>query len=139
MMLARDVAVGDDLPPLEVPAISRADLALFAGASGDHNPVHIDIDFARAAGRDDVFAQGMLVMAHLGRLLTAQVPVGSLRSFSTRFVAITRVHDRLVCRGRVGAIEETEGERRAHLELSVTDATGETKLVGAAVVALPSS
>ena len=47
------------------------ELALFAGASGDHNPIHIDIDFARKAGMPDVFAHGMLSMAWLGRLLTA--------------------------------------------------------------------
>ena len=41
----------------------RATLALFAGASGDHNPIHIDLDVARSAGLDDVFAHGMLSMA----------------------------------------------------------------------------
>ena len=44
------VQVGDALPPLALPPITRTMLALFAGASGDHNPIHIDIDFARAAG-----------------------------------------------------------------------------------------
>ncbi len=40
--------------------VDRTTLALFAGASGDHNPIHIDIDFARRAGMPDVFAHGML-------------------------------------------------------------------------------
>lgn len=137
MSLPPDVAVGTALAPLELPPITRAQLALFAGASGDHNPIHIDTDFARASGHPDVFAQGMLVMAELGRLLTANVPVGALRRFSTRFVAITRVHDRLTCRGTVTAVEEVDGERRAHLDLSVVDGTGAVKLTGAAVVALP--
>ncbi|MCU1414190.1 MAG: dehydratase, partial [Microbacteriaceae bacterium] len=38
------IAVGDELPPLALPPISRTTLALFAGASGDHNPIHIDLD-----------------------------------------------------------------------------------------------
>ena len=54
------VQVGDELPPLELPPVDRRMLALFAGASGDHNPIHIDLDFARRAGMPDVFAQGML-------------------------------------------------------------------------------
>jgi acyl dehydratase len=58
----------------DCPPISRATLALFAGASGDHNPIHIDLDVARSAGLDDVFAHGMLSMAYLGRLLTGWVP-----------------------------------------------------------------
>jgi acyl dehydratase len=44
------VSVGDELPTIVKPPLSRATLALFAGASADHNPVHIDIDAAREAG-----------------------------------------------------------------------------------------
>ena len=139
MIGLHDSAVGDTLPPLELAPVTRAQLALFAGASGDHNPIHIDIDYARSVGQDDVFAHGMLVMAELGRLVAATVPIGALRSFSARFAAITRVHDALTCRGTVGAIAEVSGERRATLDLSVTDQGGEIKLVGTAVVALPSS
>lgn len=134
-----DFCVGDEIAPLELPAITRTQLALFAGASGDHNPIHVDIDFARAAGQPDVFAHGMLVMADLGRLLTEAFPIGALRRFSTRFTAITHVHDRLTCRGRVAEILEADGERLARLDLSVTDQTGEQKLAGSATVALPSS
>jgi len=75
------LSVGDELPSLAKPLISRTTLALFAGASGDHNPIHIDIDFARAAGMDDVFAHGMLGMAYLGQLLTQWVPQQQLRSY----------------------------------------------------------
>ena len=69
------IQVGDTLPALQLAPVDRQTLALFAGASGDHNPVHIDIDFARKAGMPDVFAHGMLGMAWLGRLLTKQPAV----------------------------------------------------------------
>lgn len=59
--------MGDTLPVLKLPPVDRKTLALFAGASGDHNPIHIDLDFARRAGLPDVFAQGMLGMAWLAR------------------------------------------------------------------------
>ena len=52
------VKVGDVIPALTKDEIIRTTLGLFAGASGDHNPIHIDIDFARAAGMEDVFAHG---------------------------------------------------------------------------------
>jgi acyl dehydratase len=87
-----DIAVGDELPPLTVEPISRTALALSAGASGDHNPIHIDVDVARSAGLDDVFAHGMLSMAYLGRLLTGWVPQERLRSVQVRSTAITPVH-----------------------------------------------
>ena len=73
------INVGDTLPPLELPPLTRTTLALYAGASGDHNPMHIDIDFARGAGMPDVFAHGMLSMAWLGRLLTNWAPQRDLR------------------------------------------------------------
>jgi acyl dehydratase len=128
--------VGAELPPLPIDPISRTTLALFAGASGDHNPIHIDLDVARSAGLDDVFAHGMLSMAYLGRLLTNVVPQQQLRSFEVRFAAITPVHGQPTCTGVVASIDEVDGERQATLELKVSLPDGTVTLVGSAVVAL---
>jgi acyl dehydratase len=81
-----NIRVGDLLPPLTLAPINRTTLALFAGASGDHNAIHIDTDYARKAGMADVFAHGMLSMAYLGRLLTQWVDQHQLREFGVRFV-----------------------------------------------------
>jgi acyl dehydratase len=125
-----DLKVGDELEPLSIEPITRTTLALFAGASGDHNEIHIDIDAARAAGLDDVFAQGMLSMAYLGRLLTGWAPQDRLRSFTVRFTAITPVHARPACHGTVTAIEDG----LATLALAVRLADGTTTLTGTAVI-----
>jgi acyl dehydratase len=131
-----DLEVGAELPALELAPISRTTLALFAGASGDHNPIHIDLDVANAAGLDDVFAHGMLSMAYLGRLITAWVPQEQLRSLSCRFTAITPVRAVPTCTGRVTSIEEHDGERRATVDAAITLADGTVTLKGQAVVAL---
>jgi acyl dehydratase len=123
---------GAELPPLTLEPISRSTLALFAGASGDHNPIHIDLDVARSAGLDDVFAHGMLSMAYLGRLLTGWVPQQRLRSWRVRFAAITPVHGRPTCTGRVVSV--TDG--LATIELAVTLPDGTVTLTGDAVVDL---
>ena len=115
---------------LELPPISRETLALFAGASGDHNPIHIDLDVAKSAGFDDVFCHGMLSMAYLGRLLTGWFPQSRLRSYAVRFVAPTPVHGRPTCTGRVVAVEDG----LATIELMVTLSDGTTTLQGEAVV-----
>lgn len=128
--------LGDELPPLYVDPISRTTLALFAGASGDHNPIHIDTDAARAAGYDDVFAHGMLGMAYLGRLLTERVPQERIRTMQVRFAAITPVHAAPTCTARVTAIEEHDGERVAVLELTATLADGTETLRGNATVTI---
>jgi acyl dehydratase len=128
--------VGAELPPLAIEPISRTTLALFAGASGDHNPIHIDIDAAKAAGFDDVFAHGMLSMAYLGRLVTSWVPQSRLRALSTRFTSITPVLAQPTCSGTVTSIDEVDGEQRATVDVKITLADGTVTLSGEAVLAI---
>ena len=130
------VKVGDELPALKLPRITRTTLALFAGASGDHNPVHIDLDFAKAAGMPDVFAHGMLPMAYLGRFLTQWAPQTQLRHYAVRFSAITPIGAKLTCGGKVVEKLERNGEKVVKLEIGVVDDKGEVKLSGDALVAL---
>lgn len=127
-----EIRAGAQLPPLRLAPISRAALALFAGASGDHNPIHIDIDVARSAGLDDVFAHGMLSMAYLGRMLTGWVPQERIRAFRVRFASITPVHGEPTCTGRVTAVEDG----LATVELAVTLADGTTTVTGDAIIDL---
>jgi len=128
--------VGDALPSFTTAPISRFTLALYCGASGDHNPIHVATDFAKAAGFPDVFAHGMLSMAYLGRLLTNWVPQQRLREYGVRFVAITQVHDAITCSGTVTELFEAGGERRARVSLQTTNQAGQVKLQGDAVIAL---
>jgi acyl dehydratase len=128
-----DVTVGDPLPALTTKPVSRTTLALFAGASGDHNPIHIDIDFAKKAGMPDVFAHGMLGMAYLGRLLTGWVPQSAIREFSTRFVSINQIHAVITCTGTV--VEKLEGNR-VRVDIQAADQNGDVKLAGQAIIEL---
>jgi acyl dehydratase len=130
------VEVGDALPELVRGPIDRAMLALFAGASHDHVPLHIDSDFAKAAGMDDVFAHGMLSMAWLAQMLTRWAPQERLRRWNVRFTAITPLHATVTCRGEITEIFEEAGERLARVRIgSWTDKDVRT-LDGEAVVAL---
>ncbi len=64
-----EVEVGTELPPLSVP-LQRINLIMYAGASGDFNPIHWNQRFAQAVGLPDVIAHGMLTMASAGRIVT---------------------------------------------------------------------
>jgi len=64
-----EVEVGTVLPPLSVP-LQRVNLVMYAGASGDFNPIHWNERFAKAVGLPDVIAHGMLTMASAGRIVT---------------------------------------------------------------------
>ena len=132
-----DLKVGDSLPPLALPPVDRTMLALFAGASGDHNRIHIDTDYARKAGMPDVFAHGMLSMAWLGRLLTNWVDQRQIRTFSVRFAGITHLGHVITCSGKVvEKFESADGERRVRLEIQSANQYGDVRIVGDAIVAL---
>ncbi len=131
------VQVGDLLPELQIAPVDRGMLALFAGASGDHNPIHIDTDFARRAGMPDVFAQGMLGMAWVGRLLTRWTPQSRLRRFDVRFQGITHLGNAMRCSGRVVEKLQVGRERCVRVEVRSANQFGQIKIAGEALVALP--
>lgn len=132
--------LGDELPALVLPPLTRHALALYCGASGDHNPIHVDIDFARnEAGLPDVIAHGMLSMAWLGRFLTQWAPQGALREFNVRFAATTAVGESITCTGRITERFERQGETCVRVAVQSANAQGQVKLAGDAVIVLPQS
>ncbi|MCK8655977.1 MaoC family dehydratase [Pseudomonas umsongensis] len=131
-----DIQIGDVIPQLGLQPVNRTTLALYCGASGDHNPIHIDIDFARKSRMPDVFAHGMLSAAYLGRLLTQWVPQQQVRSLSIRFTGITQLGHIPTCTGTITDKFEENGEKRVRLQIRCANQYGEEKLAGEAVVAL---
>ena len=131
-----DVKVGDAIKPIVLPPISRHQLALYCGGSGDHNPIHVDIDFAKKFGFKDVFAHGMLSMAFLGRIVTSFAPQSHVRKLGTRFTSITWVGDVITVSGKVTGKREANGEKLVDLEVKCTNQNGQDTLQGDATVAL---
>lgn len=131
-----DAVAGAELPPLVTPAINPLTLALFAGGSGDHNPIHLDRQFAASNGFDEVFAHGMLSMAYLGRLLSNWAPPERIAQFSTRFVSITPLRAEVTCTGTVTEIVQRDGLSFAKLALKASLKDGTTTLSGDALIQL---
>ncbi|MBR0898971.1 MaoC family dehydratase [Bradyrhizobium tropiciagri] len=133
------ISLGSQIAALTLPPVDRTTLALFAGASGDHNPIHIDIDFARRAKQPDVFAHGMLSMAWLGRLLTNWMPQAQLKNFTVRFQGITHIGHVITCGGTVAEKLEIDGLPSVRLQIQTTNQYGETLVAGEAWVAFPAT
>ena len=129
-----NASVGDKIPDLVIEPITRSTLALYAGASGDHNPIHIDLDVAKESGMKDVFAHGMLIMAYLGRAVTNIVPQSNLKNFSVRFSSITNIGDILTCSGKVKKIDKNNSKKTIVLDLIVSDEFGDIKISGVAII-----
>ncbi|WP_088156172.1 MaoC/PaaZ C-terminal domain-containing protein [Achromobacter xylosoxidans] len=130
------ISVGDSLPALKIAPISRKTLALYAGASADHHPMHIDLDYARSAGAPDVFAHGMLSAAYVGRMLTDWVPQQRIRRLALRFTGIMQLGAEPLCSAQVAEKMTENGEQRVRVTLSCADQHGVNKILGEAVINL---
>ncbi|HXM55571.1 MAG TPA: MaoC family dehydratase [Candidatus Dormibacteraeota bacterium] len=84
-----------------VVTFTEEQIAAYAEASGDHNPIHLDDAFARSVGLPGVIAHGMLQMGLLARVAGE---AGQLRRLSCRFAGMVRPGDTVTFRG-----EEREG------------------------------
>ncbi len=136
MVLFNNINIGDPIHSITKPAISHLQLALYAGAGADHNPIHVDEQAARAGGLPGIIAHGMLPLGFLGQLLTQWVPQRQVRSLSARFVAIAFPGDVVTCSGNVVGKREQAGEKLVDLELAVQNQKGEILQLGKATVAL---
>jgi len=126
--------IGDQLPSLTLGPIGQADLVLYANASGDQNPIHIDQDFAKKSGLPDVIAHGMLIMSYLGRLLTNAVPQSQIKNFSVQFSNMTHLNQKVICTGKVLEKNSIDNKEVVTVSLKVEDLQGEKKIIGQAII-----
>ena len=126
--------IGDQLPSLTLGPIDQADLVLYANASGDQNPIHIDQDFAKKSGMPDVIAHGMLIMSYLGRLLTNAVPQSQIKNFSVQFSNMTHLNQKVICTGKVLEKNSIDNKEVVTVSLKVEDLQGEKKIIGKAII-----
>ena len=131
-----EVAEGDVAPEF-AHELTRTDLVTYAGASGDFNPMHTDEVKAKEAGLPSVFGHGMFTAGLLGKALTDYVGVGNLRTYKIRFTKQTWPGEVLTTRVTVAKKYEEGNEHRIDLECAVMNQSGEAKLSGVAVAALP--
>ena len=78
----------------------------------------------------------MLIMSYMGRTVTDWVPQTALRSFNTRFMAMTKIGNQITCTARITEKSQVAKERRVRLAITARDQHGEVKAQGEAVVAL---
>ena len=87
-MTTREFQVGDLHEEVLVEDLTRTQLVMYSGASGDYNPIHTDELYTReAAGYPGVFAHGMLTMGMTGRAITNLAGAGNVRRFGVRFTS----------------------------------------------------
>jgi acyl dehydratase len=131
---ASSVQVGDSRTVQLVDDLTRTQIVMYAGASGDYNPLHTDEVFAtQVAGYPSVFAHGMLSMGMTGRALTDWVGDGQLTQYGVRFAKQVWPGDSLTATVTITAVR-TDDEHGPVVDLSVvtTNQHGEPVVNGTA-------
>src|SRR5579863_6994307 len=132
-----DVQVGGAIPALEKSPITHLQLVRYAGASGDFNPLHTDPQVGEALGFGGIIAHGMLIMGFVGQLLSDFVGPTALRAFSVRFKGMTHLDDVITCTGTITEKYEADGEGRIAGTVQAAEQSGNVKVAGTFVAALP--
>jgi acyl dehydratase len=129
------VSIGDAVSPLSR-QVSQEQINAYADASGDHNPIHVDADFARSVGLPGTIAHGLLELGILAEAISVWAGgSANLRSLSCRFSKPLQPGDTIICTGTVVAVDEDEGV--ATLEVRASSDRGDRVLTnGRATVRL---
>ena len=126
---ARDLVLTEDL--------TRTQIVMYAGASGDYNPLHTDEKFAvEAAGFPTTFAHGMLSMGMTGRVLTDWFGDGRLTRYGVRFVHQVWPGDALTAAATVESIREEDGNWFADVSVVTVNQDGKPVVTGTATARL---
>ena len=131
---------GDGLPSV-VRRITQRDINLYAEASGDLNPIHIDESFAAQTPLGGTIAHGMLILAYMSEMMTKAFGKSwfSGGKLAVRFKTPARPEDTITVSGRVKSIENKESVPCINCELESHNQNGEVVVMGDAVVKLSSS
>ncbi|MBI5249765.1 MAG: MaoC family dehydratase [Desulfomonile tiedjei] len=117
--------------------ITETDVYLFAGISGDFNPVHVNEEFAKLTPFGTRIAHGALPQSLIAPVLGTKLPgLGTIAlEVTTRFKSPTMFGDTVTATAEV--IEKLEEKRRVRMKLLWTNQRGETVATGEALVIPP--
>lgn len=121
---------GQDIPELRVGPIKQMDLVRYAGASGDFNPIHNDVEFAKSAGLPGTIAHGMYIMALMGRQVTNWAHPLQVKFFGVKFKGMTLPGETVVFTGKIKKKKEENGEKLIMVSLTAANDKGDVKVSG---------
>jgi len=133
-----DIAAGSEITPLVKQPTTRQ-LVMWAGASGDYNPIHYDKDFAQSRGLPGVIVHGQLVFCFLGQLMTDWIgEQGSLRKLTCSYKGMNFPGETVTAKGKVIKKYVEDGEHRVECNIWAENPEREKTASGMAIVIMPS-
>ena len=129
MAVRESIAIGTEIEPLER-EITASQVDAYAEASGDHNPIHLNDEFAKMVGLPGRIAHGLLTMGVLTEAVARWAgSYGSIASVECRFSKPMLVGDTITITGKVVDINNVRGV--AILELDAVSSNSEKVLTNA--------
>ena len=132
MARLEDIHVGDAAEMAKT--VTEVDVGLFAGVTGDFNPVHVDAVAAERSMFGSRVAHGILSAGFISAVLGMRLPgPGSVYLSQTlRFTRPVRIGDTVTA--RVEVLEVIHAKRRVRLSTTCRNQHGEVVVDGEAVV-----
>jgi 3-hydroxybutyryl-CoA dehydratase len=134
-MRIEEIAVG--MSAEHAKTVTEADVVLFAGITGDFNPVHVDAEAAAKSRFGARIAHGMLSAGLVSAAIAMKLPgPGSIyMSQSLRFTKPVMIGDTVTA--RIEVVEVIAAKKRVRLSTVCRNQRGETVLDGEALLMVP--
>jgi len=126
---------GASLPTVKKNII-QGNINLYAKASGDFNPIHIDADYARKTPLGGTVAHGMLILAYVSQMMTSAFGRDWLSGgrLNVRFRAPARPGDVITVSGSIRRIEKGDGYQMIDCDVLCRNQNDEPVITGDARV-----
>jgi acyl dehydratase len=131
------LAIGDTIPPFTI-GVAPASMKVWAKILHDPNPIHLDPAAVRAKGLGErVINQGPANLAYIVNALHGAFPGGTIEMLDVRFLDNVFGGETVEASGKVVAVAEDAGRRRATCEVWLRAIGRDLVLGGKAVVSQP--
>ena len=135
-VLFDDIEVDYEIPQLVTAPITETQLVMYAGASGDFNPIHTVHAFGEKAGFGGVIGHGMLSMGFAGRFMTNWVGVKAVKKLAVQFRSVTKPKNIITISGKVVKKYTEDSRNLVDCEFLATNQDSDKIIVGTATAEL---
>ena len=132
------MSIASNLPQIEK-VVTQEQVGRYARASGDHNPIHLDAEFAAGTSFGRTIAHGMLVLAFISEMMTRAFGRRWLEGggLKVRFKAPVYPGDKVMTFGTLKEAKPHDGVQMATYAVGCRTGSDQEVITGEAWVKLP--
>ena len=130
-----ELSEGMNLPEVKR-TVTQQNINLYAEASQDFNPIHIDEDFAKKTPLGGTIAHGMLILAYVSQMMSAAFGQSWLAGgkLNVRFKTPARPGDTITVSGTIRKLGKSGGQTLVNCDVLCSNQDGESVITGEAKV-----